>query len=253
MTEIEKRIAELSGVPSAKVRVYDTIDSTSTEARRRAESGGDTPALILAEHQSAGRGRMGRGFYSPAHTGLYMTALFEATESLVDTVFLTTAASVSVAKAIDKLTGTRTEIKWVNDIYLGGKKICGILCESYAAFSKRYVAVGVGVNLSTEDFPEELVGIADSLRPDRDIKYELAAEIFGGLYRAYLYGDKREMIEYYKERSFVLGKRVVFCENGVSACGVACDVDELGRLSIRLDDGNMKLLSSGEISLRTRE
>ncbi len=251
MKNIESRIARLCRVPNASVTVFESIDSTNTEARRAAERGEGTPALIIARHQSAGRGRMGRSFYSPADTGLYMTVLVEASDSLVDTVLLTTAAAVAVARAIENTAGTVVDIKWVNDLYLGGKKICGILCESFETGGKKYVAIGVGVNLYTEDFPAELADIAGSLGVMDDIRAELAADIFGSLWRFYCLGERADMLEYYRARSMVLGKRIVFYENGAEYFGEALDIDEYGRLTVRLDDGSKKILSSGEISLRT--
>lgn len=250
MNDTEKRIRDASMVPSAEVVIFDSIDSTNNEARRRAERGDTVPSLIIAEHQTAGRGRLGRSFYSPANTGLYMTALFEISSSPSDTVFLTTAAAVAMAKAIEKCAGISVDIKWVNDLYLFGKKICGILCESFATGNRRYVAVGIGVNLYTEDFPEELSEIAASLCPERDVKYELASEVFGTLWRFYDTGDRTDMLEYYRAHSMVLDKRVVFYENEKAHFGVAESIDKDGRLCVALDDGSKKILSSGEITLR---
>ena len=250
MKEAEKRIAELSGVPRTSVLIYPTIDSTNTEARRLAEADKKAPLIIIAKEQSGGRGRMGRSFYSPDNTGLYMTVLLEASHNMIDNVMLTTSASVAVCRAVEKLSGIRLSIKWVNDLYLNGKKICGILCESFEASGKRFLAVGVGVNISTADFPSEISDVAGSLGVSENIKNELAAEIFAELWRLYNTGDKSEMIDYYKERSIVLGKRIFFVENGVKQYAEAIDIDEYGRLAVRLDNGKEKILSSGEITVR---
>ena len=253
MNDLEKRIARLSNVPDSLVFVHASLDSTNTEARRLAESGCARPTLVIAERQSAGRGRMGRSFYSPADTGLYMTAMFEATESVSDTVLLTTSAAVATARAIERLARISVGIKWVNDLYRNGKKICGILCESFEENGKRFVLVGVGVNLCTEDFPDELKGIAGSLGVKKDIRHELAANIFGELWNYYHTRDQSGMIEYYREHSLVIGKRIVFFEDGKSCFGTARDVDEYGRLFVCLDNGDEKILSSGEITLRLDE
>lgn len=250
MKDKEKRIACLSAVPSADVIIFESIDSTNTEARRRAASGKSAPALIIANSQTAGRGRLGRSFYSPASTGLYMTAVFEASAAFESTVLLTTAAAVSVARAIERLAGITVGIKWVNDLYLNDKKICGILCESFEACGKRFVSLGIGVNLCTEDFPAEISGIAGSLGINGELKYDLAADIFGSLWRFYSEGDRAEMLEYYRAHSSVLGKKIVFYENGVQGRAVAQGIDDFGRLEVRLESGNIKKLSSGEITIR---
>lgn len=247
---LQRRIAERVGIDSLEVSLFDIIDSTSNEARRLAEKARSTPRLIIARAQSAGRGRLGRSFYSPSGTGLYMTALFGASERPSDNVMLTTAAAVAVAMAIDSLCRVRTEIKWVNDIYLGTKKICGILCESFECGSERYVSVGIGINLYTEEFPPELSGVADSLRPRPNIEYDLAAEIFTRLYSFWRDMPTEEIIEYYRERSLVLGKRIMYAENGERYRASAVDIDRYGRLLVRGEDGKIKILSSGEISLR---
>ena len=253
MNEVEKRIAFASSIPDAVVFVHPSLDSTNSEARRLAERGHANPTLIIARSQSAGRGRMGRSFYSPEDTGLYMTAMFEASENFCDTVLLTTAAAVATAKAIERLACISVGIKWVNDLYLDTKKICGILCESFEAFGKRFVAVGIGINLCTEDFPCELNGIAGSLGIKKDIRDDLAATIFGKLWHYYHTADKSDMIAYYKERSIVIGKRIFFFEGGNKYFGTAYDIDMYGRLWVHLDDGNEKTLSSGEITLRLDE
>ena len=250
MNGIEKRIAERSEVEDAVVFVHESLDSTNSEARRLAESGCDAPTLIIAKEQSAGRGRMGRSFYSPADTGLYMTALLEAAEDLRDTVLITTTAAVATSRAIERLARISVGIKWVNDLYFNGKKICGILCESFEASGKRFVAVGVGVNLSTKDFPAELVNIAGSLGVRDDIRDDLAALIFGELWRAYHASDRGDVLAYYKARSVVINKNIVFFEDGRKYFGTATDIDGYGRLLVRLDGGGEKILSSGEITLR---
>ena len=250
MKEAEKRICELSGVKGAKAFILDSVDSTNTEARRLAEKKESTPILILAEHQSAGRGRMGRSFYSPKQTGLYMTALFLASASPADNLLLTTAAAVSTARAIEKCAGIKVDIKWVNDLYLDGKKVCGILCESFEVGGVRYVSVGIGINLSTVDFPDELSSVASSLCVKEEIKTELAAEIFSSLWHFYCKGERDGMIEYYRAHSMVIGRKIVFYEGEDVCRATAVDVDEYGRLAVRLDSGEIKILSSGEITLR---
>ena len=237
-----------------RVTVFDSIDSTNAEARRQAECGLASPALILAEGQSAGRGRMGRSFFSPSATGLYMSFLTEAKPDLADTVRMTTAAAVAVASAIEELCGAEVGIKWVNDIYFRGRKICGILCESFVCGDgKRYAVIGIGINLYTEEFPKEIKDRAASLFPKAGVRNALAARITQKLCGFWEHPEDGRIIEYYRARSIVLGKRVTFCEGGVEREGVAISVDSFGALRVRTSDGEEKILTGGEISLRVNE
>jgi len=234
-----------------RISLFEDIDSTNLEARRQAERGMSAPALIIADSQSAGRGRLGRSFYSPSGTGLYMSLLLGAKDNPADNVQLTAAAAVAAARSIEELCGVRPKIKWVNDLYLGEKKICGILCESFScADGKRSVVIGIGVNLLTEDFPDELRDIAASVMVKGVCKEALAADISGRMLDYYDSPTEHGIMEYYRANSAVIGKRVVFSEGEKSCYGVAESIDEVGRLTIKLDDNSLKILSSGEISLK---
>ncbi len=246
-----KRVISKLNTRCVRVEIFDTVDSTNTQARREAEAGMSAPALIIADSQSGGRGRMGRSFYSPESTGLYMSLLLRARENSADTVRLTTAAAVAVALCIEELCGISTDIKWVNDLYLSGRKICGILCESFTTqIGERFAIAGIGVNLSTSDFPEELRGKAASLGQSEDIRAELAAAITDKLLGFWEDISAPEIMEYYRAHSAVLGRRIIFTEGGVEYFGVAESIDGYGRLSVALEGGARRLLSCGEISLR---
>ena len=147
---------------------YDVIDSTNTQARRLAGEGDSSPLLIIAREQSAGRGRLGRSFFSPADTGLYMTLLYYPDRSVAELTGLTCAAAWASALAVERLCGISSQIKWVNDLYLGGRKVCGILCESFGTPHGTAIAVGIGINLTTKDFPDALDSIAGSLQSKID-------------------------------------------------------------------------------------
>ena len=130
---------------SVDVRVLSEIDSTNNEAKRMAFDGVEKPVLIIAEKQSAGRGRMGRSFYSPDGTGLYMSLLLSIDGGHHNTVGITSAAAVASVRAVRRVWGVETEIKWVNDIYLDNKKIAGILAESFFVGEKFFTVIGIGV------------------------------------------------------------------------------------------------------------
>ncbi len=234
---------------------FESVDSTSSAARRYAEGGGGGKALFVADTQSGGRGRMGKSFFSPAKTGIYMTLMLDVTEDApMSVVSLTSAAAVAVSSVCERLCGESCGIKWVNDIYLHGKKVCGILAESFSAHGRKYVLIGVGVNLATEDFPDDLESIAGSLgaRADRRREAVLAlCEALCDIHERLREGDFSHMEEY-RRRSTVLGREVTFVRNGVSAVGVAEEIKDSGALAVRLRDGSLALLGSGEISLRVR-
>lgn len=232
---------------------FDEIDSTNAEARRMAEQGKNTPALIVADRQSAGRGRMGRSFFSPVGTGIYMSLLIEVkSDELPAAVSLTSAAAVAVIRATDKYTGKKTLIKWVNDILLDGKKVCGILAESFTAHGKSYVCIGIGINTSTKDFPDDISNIAGSVNTsDRaSICESVCCELYD-LYLEILASDK-SYIEEYRSRSAVIGREITYIQNGKSTNAIALDIDGDGALTVKHSDGTEARLFSGEISLRIK-
>ena len=243
---------------SVTVKYFDVTDSTNRQAREYALSGGRGTALFVANAQTDGRGRLGRSFYSPADTGLYMTLLLDVTEDELPSVCrITSMTAVAVVRAIQSVTGRECGIKWVNDIYCDGKKACGILAESFFAEGRRFVAVGVGINLTTETFPEELCDVAVSLKEqgDADLRSPLAEAVALGILEGYsnVKAGKLSYLSDYRRLSTVLGKEVRFCRNGEWESGVAVDIDGDGGLIVRQDGGETVTLSGGEITLRLRD
>lgn len=238
------------GIPSdvSRVFLYEEIDSTNTEAKRYALSGGCAPALFVADRQTSGRGRMGRSFYSPEGTGIYMSLLLPVKESPEDTLLMTSAAAVAVRRAIRFVCGREVGIKWVNDLYLNDRKICGILCELLA--DRGMMIVGVGINLSTEDFPTEISHIAGSLGVSgAEVRDALCAACTTELYRIWRELPVADFIEEYRQGSVVLGREVRYTENGQTYYGRAVDIDDRGRLYVEDSQGHPHILASGEISL----
>ena len=243
----------LSDTPLS-LHLFPSLDSTNSEARRYATDGKQTPALFLAEEQTAGRGRMGRSFFSPHGTGIYLSLLLKTDSALSDPITATTASAVAVRRAILAVTGISVGIKWVNDLYYEGKKVCGILAESFFFGSERYLIVGVGVNLSTTDFPQELTDKAGSLfSGETPLRDALAAEIARGLYEILTDGDPELFMNDYRAASLVLGKEITYLKNTVEHHGIAEEIDDLGRLLVRHPDGTTELLASGEISLQMND
>lgn len=228
---------------------FDEIDSTNSEARRRILSGLSLPALFVSRRQTAGRGRRGRSFYSRG--GLYMTLALPPQVTL-DEVPVTTLAAAAVAKALEELCGVDVGIKWVNDIFVSGKKVCGILAEAVAdpdTGRPLGLIIGVGVNLNTT-IPEELEGIAGSITCTRVSYAELAEAITEKLLTAFY--SREEYMAYYRARSVVIGKDIRYTQNGVTYDAQAVGIDDMGGLTVRHTDGVTLTLTSGEITLRLK-
>lgn len=248
---------EIKGLLRTKnvcVEVYTELDSTNLEAKRKLAQGLSGNTLILAESQTDGRGRLGRSFYSPSSTGLYMSAVIHPHAGFSDAVSITTATAVAVVRAIEKLTDIKPMIKWVNDIYVGDKKVCGILTEAVTDFETATVAsviVGIGINITTSFFPEYVADRAASLGSEI-LRNRLAAEIFDNLIELTDKLSFDSFIEEYREHSLVLGKPVEFTRNGISQVGVATEINNRGGLVVALPDDTSTVLDSGEISLRVR-
>lgn len=230
---------------------YTETDSTNTQAKRLINSGNANETLLVtAERQTAGRGRQGKTFYSPAQTGIYMSLVVHPNTMLQNAVTATTAASVAVCRAIERLTDIQPQIKWVNDVYVNDKKICGILTEAVSDFELGLVTsviVGIGINIKTNDFPDD-VERAGSL--NADIK---RADLIGAVADELLDiigGDYSEFIEYYRSHSMIIGKRINYIENGVVTPAKAVSIDETGGLVVKTENGTEKTLKSGEISIR---
>ena len=230
---------------------YTEIDSTNTQAKRLINNGeANETLLVSAERQTAGRGRQGKTFYSPAETGIYMSLIVHPNTMLQNAVTATTAASVAVCKAIERLTDIKPQIKWVNDVYVNDKKICGILTEAVSDFELGIVTsvvVGIGINIKTNDFPED-VERAGSLNTDIG-RAELIAAVADELLDI-IGGDYADFIEYYRSRSMIIGKQINYIENGVVTPAKALSIDETGGLVVQTKDGTEKTLKSGEISIR---
>ena len=219
-------------------------DSTNTRLKEWAREGKiAAPFLLTADGQTAGRGRLGRRFVSPPGTGLYMSMLVSV-PAKTDSGKITILAAVAVCRAIEELTGLQPKIKWVNDLFLRGKKVCGILAERV----ENGVIVGIGVNLKTPTggFPPE-AAIAGALDADID-RFALA----GTVARHFLDGleklDTSEAIEYYRAHMPLVGHEIRCVQNGQEKNALVMGVADDGGLMIRDEDGD-HVLRTGEVSL----
>ena len=246
----QEKIEDLLKIRNGKsaIYVYDVIDSTNLQAERMIKNGSIRNFSVIADRQTAGMGRQGKSFFSPGGTGLYLTAALKTEVELHEAVTVTSAAAVAIAHVLKKF-GAKPAIKWVNDIYIGDKKVCGILVKAVCdANDKLWMIIGVGVNVTTEQFPEELRTSAASVGMDID-RNLLAAEIIAALLEiTHDFNDRSYMTEY-RQMSNVLGKEIVFIQNGVQTNAKAVGIDDDGGLIVETSDGT-SVLTSGEITLR---
>ncbi len=226
---------------------FEITDSTNQLARDYLNGGGLLPALFTTDEQTAGRGRLGRSFYSPKNSGLYMTLAIPFEKSFSEGVALTVAVSVATVRVLSPLTDKRLTVKWVNDILADGKKAAGILCEAVGGA----VLIGIGINLSTEAFPEDIENTASSLEIQDVDKSRLALKISEEIIKI-TKENSADIIEEYKRLSAVLGQEIYYIKNGERFDARALDVDETGGLIAENQDGTKTTLNSGEITIRIK-
>ena len=241
------------------LQIFDHIDSTNLHARHIAAKGAAEGAIIVAGSQSAGRGRLGRSFYSPEGTGLYMSILLRPSIAPSSAILITTAAAVAVCDAISEVFGKEAQIKWVNDIFLAGKKVCGILTE--AAFSAQgdaleYAVCGIGINICPPEngFPPELSLIAGALceQPEAGLRNRIAGVTLKHFFRYYHALEQREFLQEYRRRSLVIGRDIYILRGDQRIPATVLAIDDECRLCVRLKDGSTEIISTGEISIRLK-
>ncbi len=256
---IDKHLGEFADVFS--VEVQKTVDSTNTAVKTKAFQGAPEGTVITAVEQTGGRGRRGRRFFSPAGTGVYFSVLLRPSVRALDATLITTAAAVAVAASIEAVTGAEAKIKWVNDVFVGGKKVCGILTEG--AFDMEsggleYAVLGIGVNIVKPEagYPAEISNVAGALfdggEPEPETRSRLIAEILKRFWSYYGNLAEKTFLPEYKARSFVIGHDVDVLSGDTSRRAQALDIDDDCRLLVRFEDGSTEALSSGEVSIRPR-
>ena len=202
---------------TAQVRTVcvQSVDSTNTLARSMINSGENSLLLIAADMQTGGRGRNGKSFYSENKGSVYMTAVVYPNLPFEDTVGITTASAVAVSRAVESVTGKKTDIKWVNDLYYGGRKVCGILCEAVAEKgSVKSVIIGVGINLADCEFPDELDSVAGTLGCDSSLREVIIAAVADELFSLEFGALDEKILDEYRAKSLVIGKKIDYFING---------------------------------------
>lgn len=244
--------AEAVGPYPAPVQVYDTLESSNRTAKLLALDGAPHGTLVLTAHQSAGRGRLGRVFESPSGKGVYLSVLLRPAASAQTA---TIGAAVAVCRAVQELCGLELGIKWVNDLYYQGKKVCGILTEAGTDLESgrlEWLVVGIGLNLTSrpEDWPEELRPIAGSLYPGGPAPVSRAA-LAGAIARELLgLCPAFDCLDEYRARCFVPGHWVTVCTGTESYAAKAVAIDDAGRLIVQREGGRTEMLCHGEVSIR---
>lgn len=241
-----------------ELTVLSTVDSTNALIREKAEHGFAEGYTIISNEQTAGRGRYGRDFFSPSGTGVYMSILLRPSNySARQAVRLTTIAAVAMCEAIEEVSDEKALIKWVNDIYVKGKKVCGILTEASFGLESgmlEYAVLGIGVNVYSpqKGFPKELEQIAGAIFDGTkdDMKNRLTAAFLNRFMEYYTSKNQTDYVEKYRSRNLVIGKQVSFTAGGETRNAFVYGIDEECRLMVKFDDGETQSLAYGEIHIR---
>lgn len=239
-----------------EIVVLPTAESTNTLVRQKAAQGGKEGYTVISNEQTGGRGRYGRRFFSPDKTGIYLSILLRPAVPSSEALNITTMAAVAMCQAIEEVSQETPQIKWVNDIYIRGKKVCGILTEAALDLESgmlEYAVLGVGVNVYSPQggFPEELRDTADALfsAPQRDAKNRLTAAFLNRFMSCYHGKNPGDYIGEYRRRNLVIGKKAVVHKDGLPRTVDICGIDDACRLIVRYDDSEIAHLSCGEIQL----
>lgn len=243
--------------------IHKTVASTNIIARELAINGAESGTVVIAEEQTSGYGRNGKSFFSPYGTGIYMSIILnlKKEKKIFNSSFITTAAAMAVSKSIEEISNENTQIKWVNDVFINGKKVCGILTEGAFSFEDGkldYAVIGIGVNVNfpKNGFPKELNNIAASINSKNnansntksDIRNILVAKILENLYDYYF--NDVNFYEEYKKRSFLIGKKVSININNKEHIVKVLDIDKTFALVAEFQDGKIDKIVSGSINKR---
>ena len=255
---IKPFLSEKSQPYANKIQVYKSLESTNKAAKEMAVAGAEHGTVIISDCQTMGRGRYSRNFFSPSGGGLYMSIVLRPEVlHFKNPTSVTAFAAVSVCEAIESISKKTPKIKWVNDIFIDGKKVCGILTEAVTDFESGgldWIVVGIGINvyIRTEDFPGELQALATSIYSDERIpgvRNKLSAEIINRILGFETSPSETEIFEKYKKRLMMLGKEITVNQNQMEYKATAIDVDSVGHLIVKNRNGETITLSTGEIRI----
>ena len=250
---IRRHLGELS--KEISITTYKKTDSTNTRAKLLAEEGKVKRAILVASEQTAGRGRQGRSFSSNKGKGLYLSLLIGEELPADFATSLTTYMAVVASRVLEDVAGMSPRIKWVNDLYSGGKKLAGILTEGKGKDEGvlSYAVIGIGINLFKQEFPEDVKSIATTVEDECGkavdvnlLTAQIAKDFFEGLDRV----GTKELAEEYRSRCFLIGCDVTVIKPTESYPATVKDITDKCELVITLADGTEEILSTGEVSVR---
>ena len=233
----------------AKFCFYERVDSTNQIAKEWALSGAPGASFVIADEQTGGRGRGENRFFSPAG-GIYLSVIYRGSDNEKLADYLTVAGSAVTAEAISTVTGVDCGIKWVNDLFVRGKKVCGLLAESVFRGDERIMVLGIGINLFMPEggFPEDLTeaGAVLATPPDNDLRAKLIAAMIDGLTKLREVKDFRPYLKIYRERSIIIGKDVAVTNGDERVRGIVRGFDEYGHLILE-QESQSRIISAGTL------
>ena len=240
------------------ITVLEEVTSTNTLLKEMAATGEKEGKIVIANSQTGGKGRMGRKFFSPRNSGVYISVLLRPDAMAPERALkITTMAAVAASRAIEEVTGKEAKIKWVNDIFVDGLKVVGILTEASMSMESgrlEFAVLGIGFNVYQPEggFPEELREIAGALLSEKmpDAKNRIAAAFLNHFFEIYDDAEHLHYEDYYREKSLVLGKDVDVLAASGTRRALVLDITDDCNLIVRYEDGSEGVLSSGEVRIR---
>lgn len=242
------------------ITVLSEIDSTNNYLKKLASDGEKEGKLVVACKQTGGKGRMGRSFYSPDNTGIYFSLLLRPNFPIEQSLLLTVMSAVAVAETVKDYSEADIKIKWVNDVYADGKKLCGILTEGSISLENNgldYAVIGIGINIVEPKggFPQDIIDVATSVFPGKkapsDAKSKIVGEVINRIFDMY-YSKDTTFIEKYQNMSYLDGKEINIINSDRVESAVVLRIDENCRLVVKTGNGDIKKLSSGDVSVKVK-
>ena len=255
---MDKKILEQYLNQKQNIEIFNELDSTNNYLKKLGSQGEKNTTLVIAESQTGGRGRMGRSFYSPNGTGIYFSLLLHPEFSAEKSLLFTVMAAVSVAETVMKYNSNDVKIKWVNDIYIDGKKVCGILTEGAINSNKKldYAVVGIGINVIAPEngFPDDIKDVATAIFPgntEENIKEKIVAEVVNKFFKMYN-GIDIDFVKRYKEYSYLTGKDINIISGDNIRPAHVIDITDDCHLLVKNENDEIEEISSGDVSVRLK-
>lgn len=259
MIILDKKVLEQYLNQKLNITIFNELDSTNNYLKKLGSQGKKETTLVIAESQTGGRGRMGRSFYSPNGTGVYFSLLLHPEIPVEKALNLTVMAAVAVAESVMKYSNGDVKIKWVNDVYIDNKKVCGILTEGAVnpiTKTLDYAVVGIGINVIApeNDFPDDIKNIATAILPgktEEDIKEKIVAEVVNKFFDMYN-GKDNDFVKRYKEYSYLTGKEINIISGEKTRPATALGITDDCHLLVKNENGETEEISSGDVSVRVK-